>query len=769
MNRLSWFGLCSALLAWSIAAGPPAHAAAPITPILFSVVTGQPKVWPQGVQKSWPIKVSEGAAAAAVFQGGMWLTDPATGGRTWAKYQRHVEHANGIWTWIGSVETVHGDQSVTLTFGPGGVVFGRIPQASDLPLDITTTKGQTRIVATDAAALARMPAAVHAPSQPDYVVPPHPHVAGKTQAARAYPRAAAASAANPITIDVLVAYTPGLVKVYGSKAAALTRIQYLIDWTNQAYVNSKVYQTLRLVHTVQVDYTDANTDSVALDEMSKGTGALQSLKLLRMKYGADLVSLVRPFNIAAANARVCGNAYVGALTGDGAMWDSARSVVSDRGDETVQSGWNCGVNSFAHELGHNMGNAHDRGTASSEGIGAMAGGAYPYSYGYVSSKPAFGTIMSYSGSLQVFSNPDVTFCMKYPCGVADDAPDSADNAHSMNNTAPMVAAFQPTVVDANGNGALMVSKNDVDGDDRSDLLWMNASAGMFGYWGLSGNQVLTASSTPVAKGYRIVATGDFNGDGKVDLLWTSDAHDLYLWMSSKGGFVAHVLGTYPAGWEVVGAGDVDEDGRPDLLWLDRTTGTFGYWIMDGVRIVRTATQPTPQGFELAAIGDFDGDGKVDLLWRNPSNPQAWMYVWSNHGGSFTSSPFMYYVPKGQIVAAVDINGDGTSDLLFLDPDTHALSSCKSYFATSSDGTKGAFCFDNPDAGMQNISVAPGYTIAAVGDVDGDGRADLIWTSAARDLWLWRNNGGSFTSMAMGSYPEGWSAVPSQNMAWSALP
>ncbi|HSU06239.1 MAG TPA: hypothetical protein VLI93_11755, partial [Acetobacteraceae bacterium] len=77
----------------------PAMAAS--QPTLFTLGTSTPKILAQGMQKSWPIKISEDQAFDAIFKGGMWLPNPS-GGRIYAKYQRHILHDNGTWTWIGT-------------------------------------------------------------------------------------------------------------------------------------------------------------------------------------------------------------------------------------------------------------------------------------------------------------------------------------------------------------------------------------------------------------------------------------------------------------------------------------------------------------------------------------------------------------------------------------------------------------------------------------------------------------------------------------------
>jgi hypothetical protein len=99
----------------------------------------------------------------------------------------------------------------------------------------------------------------------------------------------------------------------------------------------------------------------------------------------------------------------------------------------------------------------------------------------------------------------------------------------------------------------------------------------------------------------------------------------------------------------------------------------------------------------------------------------------------------------------DFNGDGISDLALVNPFTHQMA----YWLL----TVGADRIGTAVSATRNLTVTPGYFIGAVGDFDGDGYADLVFTSSRRDLYLWTNNkAGGFRSSVIPGYPVNWQLV-----------
>lgn len=727
--------LVAALL--SASAGTTVSASA--VPTLFSVRAGIPQTLAAGAQSAWPVKVDENQAFNAIFKGGMWLPD-AAGGRVYAKYDHHILHDDGDWSFVGKVQTQYGAQSVVITFGKDAV-FGTIPQPTGYPLRLTTSHGSTLLIHTDGAALARSPRWLSLHARQDYKIPPrHGGAAAQPQrATQAQAQTLDGAASGPV-IDVMVAYTPGFVSEYGTVSAALTRINNLVDVANQAYSDSQVHQSIRLVHTVQVNYPDNNSNETALDDITGSDGtnphpipsSLQQIASLRTQYGADLVSLVRSFNNASDAG--CGDGWL--IGGGESQIVPSRdnvfgySEVSDGSD----AGFYCLDSTFAHELGHNMGNAHDRANAD-------APGAYSYSYGYkTGAASGFATIMAYGSAsqtpLDLFSNPNISLCQNQPCGIADNSASSADNAHSMNNTAALIAQFEPTMV-----GATHGVHNDVNGDGKSDLFWYNTASQQMTYWLMNGPTRMSYQEFAVPSGYQPLATGDFDGNGYADIIWKSSAGALYMWLSNGSSFTSQYVGVYPAGWVLAGTGDVNGDGNTDLFWYNPTTGQFTYWLMNGATLMSYHLFNSNPGLTPLATGDFDGNGSADVLWETSSGA---MYIWLFNGSTFNYYAMGQYPQGWQLVGAEDVNGDGMTDLLWYNPTSGQMTYWLMNGATR--------------ISWQGFFTNPGLTRVSTGMFDGN-HAGIVWKTSSGAMYMWLFSNGTFAYYPLGTYPAGWTSIP----------
>lgn len=415
-------------------------------------------------------EVSEQHAIDAMASGLLHVTAPS-GQVLGFQFDHSIRHDSGDWTWVGHLPGQQAVQAV-LTFGKGAV-YGSIGQPDARPLKIAMRAGASWMVETDPTQLVGIAShAAHPLASDALIVPPatlqqlrESRSARGAQSAALAPKEVAGTAAVKPTVDLVVGYTQGFVTAQGSAANAITRINHLVDLANTALNTSQVNGQVRLVHTLQVNYTDTNDNGDALGQLTgydsdtqkevTPNAAFNGLRAAREQYGADLVSLIRPFREPEQDS--CGIAW---LIGGGKQqvtssngWDFfGYSVVSDGQDKNEDDGKNyyCEEHTLAHELGHNMGLAHDRETAKgSDGVlnDPDDYGAFSYSFGY---KPTgvgnnFYTIMAYGDSGQtsylVYSNPNISVCGGKPCGVAN----SEDNARTLGQVLPAVAGFRAAV------------------------------------------------------------------------------------------------------------------------------------------------------------------------------------------------------------------------------------------------------------------------------------------------------------------------------------
>ena len=608
--------------------------------------------------------LSEAHTIAAIVSGRLRLTTPS-GESLQFRYQRHVEHSSGDWTWVGELEGAAEGEQAILTFGEKAV-FGNIAQPGKEPLRLTMRGGVSWLVETDPKALAAIASA--RPRRPDFLIPPklRPRPSNSASVERdvsstAVPTAAStatATAAAANTIDLVLGYTTGFAAGLGGQSQAVTRLNFLVDVTNQSYVNSQVDAQVRLVHALQVDYPDATLNDTALEELTgfrapstqtTPAAAFSALRAARNQYGGDLVSLVRKFSTPENDG--CGIAW---LNGGGRTGIDAHdeffgySVVSDGTDMgTDGKTYFCRDETLAHEIGHNMGSQHDRAGATVDGT--LKYGVYSYSFGYKTAADAgnFFTVMAYGETGQtryrVFSNPRITFCGGLACGGVSD---QADNARSLGQTMPIIVGFRATVVPIVAPIIIRRVRGDFNGDGRTDIFWRNAAVEQVSRWYMNGPSRTGADFDYMPAGYRVAGIGDFDGDGRSDVLWTDNGNThLLMWRPNANGvFVGNYVDSYPAGWSVAGVADMNGDGKADIVLRNATVEQTARWYMNGPSRIGAATDSMSAGYRIVATGDFDGDGRSDLLWTDNGNTH--LLMWRPDTNGVYVGNFVDYYPSG---------------------------------------------------------------------------------------------------------------------------
>ncbi len=619
-----------------------------------------------------------------------------------------MTHRSGNITWVGYLKDYGNDYRSLITTGQGRS-FGRI-LTPDGEFLVESDESGTWLIDTQAAGL--LPGDL----QNDAI--PSPFGREKTNLNQSAPKGSAKQVAEPFgvvpnltaqpqavgntMIDVMLLYTAGMANRYGAGLSA--RLDNLIAIANQAYLDSQIQITLRLVRTAQVNYSDTTDNSTALSALTNGSDSgLASVKAMRDQYGADLVALLRPFSNATHGG--CGVAWVNGYNGQpvSSGKESGYTVASD-GIDVGGSSYYCLNLTLAHELGHNMGSMHERAN-SKDRYGNLEQGAFPYSYGYGFSG-TFGTVMSYISPMTgKFSNPNITCANGIACGTAND-----DNARSLSNTRADVANFRPTQVamsdtlklaGLNGAGQIFYTLDrrtwtnvpgglsqlvvaDLDGDGTADFAGLS-SAGQIFY------TLDRRTWTNVPGGLSQLVVADLDGDGTADFAGLSSAGQIFYTLDRR------TWTNVPGGLSQLVVADLDGNGTADLAGLSSAGQIF--YTLD-----RRAWTNIPGQLTRLVAADLDGNGAADLAGLNGAGQIFYTLdrrAWTNIPGQLT-----------RLVAA-DLDGNGAADLA-------GLSSAGQIFYT----------LDR--RAWTNI---PGQlTQLVVADLDGNGAADLAGVNGAGQIF-----------------------------------
>lgn len=238
--------------------------------------------------------------------------------------------------------------------------------------------------------------------------------------------------------------------------------------------------------------------------------------------------------------------------------------------------------------------------------------------------------------------------------------------------------------------------------------------------------LVPSSSQERNLGAEVHDAGDVDGDGRHELLATSYWGTTFLFDGATGAVLRTVVGT------MASVGDVDGDDHDDWIVGRRTDGSA---YQGSATVISGATLSSMHTFHgerdrqylgtlVSGAGDVNGDGFADFMFSDASSggilqvylggPPARLRV--RIDGAAATGAF------GRAVAgAGDVDGDGFDDLV-IGAEGEDGNGADAGAARVVSGATGLTLWAWPGAAAGDRF---GTAVAGAGDVDGDGRADVI--------------------------------------------
>lgn len=278
---------------------------------------------------------------------------------------------------------------------------------------------------------------------------------------------------------------------------------------------------------------------------------------------------------------------------------------------------------------------------------------------------------------------------------------------------------------------------DFDGDGRLDVASLYATSpvdsGIRLYLAVASDGFRAATFDVGALLQGNLATGDLTGDGISDLATAAVDRVLIVRGAAVPSLQTLAL-SRPAsctssGDLTLAIADANADGREDLVMTDGCTHSVMVWLQgpSGTLGAPTTQTITEIGPGEVAIGDLNNDGRADLAFAEHLGYQNLFVMLRTQAGSFQLSQAFTDVPSRRVLIA-EMTGDALPDVLL------SIGSRMSVIRQLPNGTLAPPVDYFPGAMDSPI---------AVGDLDGNGRSDVLAADTTVYLIGLQNSAGGF--------------------------
>ncbi|MCI0331320.1 MAG: FG-GAP-like repeat-containing protein [candidate division Zixibacteria bacterium] len=302
-------------------------------------------------------------------------------------------------------------------------------------------------------------------------------------------------------------------------------------------------------------------------------------------------------------------------------------------------------------------------------------------------------------------------------------------------------------------GQAIAGVSDVNGDGNSDLIAGGFLPPRISFYSGPDGAPLYEVYLPVANFdlTSIAEIGDLNGDGRPDLvIGVPVAGAVFVYSVADDSILYQINGNSSDyfGKSVAGIGDVNDDGNADFVFgapfFDASSGSylsdFGavyvYSGIDGTPLGRVdgTSQKDYLGWSASKVGDFDKDGKSDFIGGGPFLGWSGIPARPSYTKTYSSISEELLLTKSSapmsnfgwsVKELSDVDGDGLRDFMVGAPGGFdlilGLGSVGAIFVYS--GSDGSLIYKTETPLREWDSF--GTSIADLGDLDGNGKADIL--------------------------------------------
>ncbi|MFY8089906.1 MAG: FG-GAP-like repeat-containing protein, partial [Chitinophagaceae bacterium] len=312
------------------------------------------------------------------------------------------------------------------------------------------------------------------------------------------------------------------------------------------------------------------------------------------------------------------------------------------------------------------------------------------------------------------------------------------------NTMLSSASFEPKIDSLVGTSVYECSSSDLDGDGKPDLVIGNYPANTITIYrnNTSLGNIGFASKITISHGSGVpqVKIFDIDGDGKKDLItsnFNSASFSVYRNTSSIGNlsFAAKInisMSSFTTP-NYLTADDIDGDGKLDIV--------ASRYPSNGISIFRNTSIPAEISFapriDINTVGtfptaieiaDMNNDGKKDILVCNSQQYSISIFRNTSTIGNISVANSVEYATSlgAHDIGVADLNNDGKLDIVAAD---YAIAGGAAYANTISvlqnNVANGAAFVNNSFNSYVTLNVGLGSRNLKLGDMDGDGKTDIV--------------------------------------------